>query len=159
LAMVEFATKEAAMAAKKTLHGCNIYPNMCTLRTEFTDKEKLQVNENSLNDRWDFTVSGPPDVGFPRSFNVLPMMGGDSEGLAMRSNYGIMPQRHTRKYLLDFPDARPWKEKTESPDKITQELSENIFTDGQVRLLRLQWAPSVCFVVSIRTNDKLSFAQ
>jgi hypothetical protein len=42
--MVEFGSKEAAIAAKNSLHGSNIYPNMCTLRTEFTDKETLQVS-------------------------------------------------------------------------------------------------------------------
>lgn len=43
LAMVEFGSLEAAAAAKTALHGCNIFPNMCTLRTEFTDKETLQA--------------------------------------------------------------------------------------------------------------------
>jgi hypothetical protein len=114
LAMVEFSTVEAAAAARTALHGCNIYPNMCTIRTEFTDKETLNVNENSIHDRWDFEKSGPPDGVFGR--------GGGGGGAFDQ----LMP-RTTRKYLLDFPSARPWKDKTESPDKIQQELSRASF--------------------------------
>ena len=113
LAMVEFATVEAAASARTALHGCNIYPNMCTIRTEFTDKETLNVNENSIHDRWDFEKSGPPDGVFSR---------GGGGGVFDQ----LMP-RTTRKYLLDFPSARPWKDKTESPDKIQQELSRSSF--------------------------------
>ncbi len=115
LAMVEFATVEAAAAARTALHGCNIYPNMCTIRTEFTDKETLNVNENSIHDRWDFEKSGPPDGVFGR---------GGARGGGVFDQ--LMP-RTTRKYLLDFPSARPWKDKTESPDKIQQELSRSSF--------------------------------
>jgi hypothetical protein len=118
LAMVEFASKEAATAAKASLHGCNIYPNMCTLRTEFTDKETLQVNENIVNERWDFTVSGPPS-------GLAPLMNMSPAGSLLGST--ASPQT-ARKYLLDFPPptTRPWKDKTESPDKIHLELSKFI---------------------------------
>ena len=122
LAMVEFATKEGAAAAKSGLHGRNIYPNMCTLRTEFPDKETLQVNENSMNDRWDFTVSGPPG-GYTPAISFSPA-GGQAGGMGGGPQYGQLAPRYARKYLLDSPASRPWKEKTELPDKILRELSK-----------------------------------
>lgn len=65
-AMVEFRDLEAALKAKKSLHGCDIYPDCCTLRVEFGRQEKLNVKSNTPH-TWDFTVepSGPKQRSAP----------------------------------------------------------------------------------------------
>jgi len=60
-AMVEFKELETALRAKKTLHGCDIYPDCCTLRIEFGRQEKLNVKSNTPH-TWDYTV----DPGGPK---------------------------------------------------------------------------------------------
>jgi len=54
-AMVEFHDLEGALKAKKALHGCDIYPDCCTLRVEFGRQEKLNVRANTAT-TWDYTV-------------------------------------------------------------------------------------------------------
>lgn len=64
-AMVEFRDLEAALKAKKTLHGCDIYPDSCTLKIEFGRQEKLNVKSNSFM-TWDYTqAAGGPRASLP----------------------------------------------------------------------------------------------
>jgi len=66
-AMVEFCNLDDAMKAKKTLHGCDIYPDCCTLRIEFGRQEKLNVKANTQY-TWDYTVA----PGGPSSTSTGP---------------------------------------------------------------------------------------
>lgn len=63
-ALVEFKTVDLALDAKKTLHGCDIYSNACTLKVEFARQEKLNVKRNDEK-TWDFTqnLEGPHTNG------------------------------------------------------------------------------------------------
>jgi len=73
-AMVEFDHLDSALKAKKTLHGCDIYPDCCTLRVEFGRQEKLNVKANTMY-TWDYTAApgGPPSIssGPPARRKVL----------------------------------------------------------------------------------------
>eukprot|EP00092_Neocalanus_flemingeri_P010421 GFUD01011232.1.p1 GENE.GFUD01011232.1~~GFUD01011232.1.p1 ORF type:complete len:406 (-),score=119.29 GFUD01011232.1:484-1701(-) len=53
-ALVEFKDNESAIEAKKSLHGCNIYSDSCTLKVEFARQEQLNVKSNGEKS-WDFT--------------------------------------------------------------------------------------------------------
>ena len=53
-ALVEFKDNESALEAKKSLHGCNIYSDGCTLKVEFAKQEQLNVQRNDEK-TWDFT--------------------------------------------------------------------------------------------------------
>lgn len=53
-ALVEFRTITHAAEAKKSLHGCDIYNNACTLKVEFAKQERLNVKRND-DKTWDFT--------------------------------------------------------------------------------------------------------
>jgi len=53
-ALVEFRTIESACMAKKNMHGCDIYSDVCTLKVEFARQEKLIVKRNDERS-WDFT--------------------------------------------------------------------------------------------------------
>ena len=73
-------------------------------------------------------MSGPPG-GFAPAVNYsaaagVRMLGASGEdGAPMHRDQ--MASRYTRRFLLNPPAARPWKDKTESPDKIQQELSKS----------------------------------
>jgi hypothetical protein len=52
-------------------------------------------------------------------------------GIAGGTQFGGSGVRQcARKHLLDFPTTRPWKDKTESPDKIQLELSKFAINTG-----------------------------
>jgi len=55
-AMVEFDTIEAAMRAKNSLHGCDIYSGCCTLKVEFAKQTQLNVVRND-SESWDYTIT------------------------------------------------------------------------------------------------------
>ncbi|XP_022918490.1 heterogeneous nuclear ribonucleoprotein L isoform X2 [Onthophagus taurus] len=55
-AMVEFDSVEAAIRAKDTLNGADIYSGCCTLKIDFAKPEKLNVHKND-SESWDYTVS------------------------------------------------------------------------------------------------------
>jgi len=96
-ALVEFRTIANAAEAKKSLHGCDIYNNACTLKVEFAKQERLNVKRND-DKTWDFTQTedfgkakdepniqrkvllneGPPSTG----------LGGPSRFSSSGSSYG-----------------------------------------------------------------------
>jgi len=53
-ALVEYKETESAVEAKKSLHGCNIYSDGCTLKVEFARQERLNVTRNDEM-TWDFS--------------------------------------------------------------------------------------------------------
>ena len=53
-AMVEFESMESANAAKRNLHGCDIYSGCCTLKVEYAKTDRLQVKKNDEMS-WDYT--------------------------------------------------------------------------------------------------------
>lgn len=53
-AMVEFDGVEAAVRAKKSLNGADIYSGCCTLKIEYAKPTRLNVYKND-NDSWDYT--------------------------------------------------------------------------------------------------------
>jgi len=111
-ALVEFRTIAHATEAKKSLHGCDIYNNACTLKVEFARQERLNVKRND-DKTWDFTQAedfghikdepavqrkvlldeGPPSTGFggPSRFNNLSSgsgYGGGSSGIDQMGGFG-----------------------------------------------------------------------
>jgi hnRNP-L/PTB/hephaestus splicing factor len=54
-AMVEFRDLDAAMKAKKDLHGCDIYSGCCTIKMEYAKTDRLNVRQNDEK-TWDFTT-------------------------------------------------------------------------------------------------------
>jgi len=108
-ALVEFRTVAHAVEAKKSLHGCDIYNNACTLKVEFARQERLNVKRND-DKTWDFTQAedfgsikdepsvqrkvlldeGPPSAGFggPSRFGGLNSSYGGSGGMDQMGGFG-----------------------------------------------------------------------
>lgn len=91
-ALVEFRTIAHAAEAKKSLHGCDIYNNACTLKVEFARQERLNVKRND-DKTWDFTqtedfgkVKDEPNI----QRKVLLNEGPPSTGLGGPSRFGSM---------------------------------------------------------------------
>jgi len=91
-ALVEFRTIAHAAEAKKSLHGCDIYNNACTLKVEFARQERLNVKRND-DKTWDFTqtedfgrVKDEPHI----QRKVLLNEGPPSTGLGGPSRIGSM---------------------------------------------------------------------
>ncbi|XP_077537027.1 heterogeneous nuclear ribonucleoprotein L-like isoform X4 [Haemaphysalis longicornis] len=78
-AMVEFDGVEAAVRAKKSLNGADIYSGCCTLKIEYAKPTRLNVYKND-NDSWDYTN---PNLG-------------DGRGPASGPGYG--PERNDYEY-------------------------------------------------------------
>lgn len=57
-AMVEYWDLEAAIKARKELHGCDIYSGCCTIKTEYAKTDRLNVRQNDEK-TWDFTTEAP----------------------------------------------------------------------------------------------------
>ncbi|KAK2170732.1 hypothetical protein LSH36_1g24021 [Paralvinella palmiformis] len=57
-AMVEFETVDAAIQAKQSLNGADIYSGCCTLRIEYAKPSKLNVYHNN-SESWDYTNPTP----------------------------------------------------------------------------------------------------
>lgn len=79
-AMVEFDNVEAAVRAKDTLHGADIYSGCCTLKIDFAKPEKLNVHKND-SESWDYTISMAKE-------NV----NGRPQPLLQEPHYGSRPQ-------------------------------------------------------------------
>jgi len=89
-ALVEFRTIAHAAEAKKSLHGCDIYNNACTLKVEFAKQERLNVKRND-DKTWDFTQTedfGKDEPNVQRK--VLLNEGPPNSGLGGPSGFGSM---------------------------------------------------------------------
>ncbi|XP_037500916.1 heterogeneous nuclear ribonucleoprotein L isoform X1 [Rhipicephalus sanguineus] len=73
-AMVEFDGVEAAVRAKKSLNGADIYSGCCTLKIEYAKPTRLNVYKND-NDSWDYTN---PNLG--KSGSERPALLGEPRG-------------------------------------------------------------------------------
>ena len=54
-ALVQYQDLEAAIEARASLHGCNIFRDSCTIKVEFAKQKDLNVKSNDTR-TWDFTL-------------------------------------------------------------------------------------------------------
>ena len=54
-ALVQYSDLDAAIEARASLHGCNIFRDSCTIKVEFAKQENLNVRTNDTR-TWDFTA-------------------------------------------------------------------------------------------------------
>ena len=54
-ALVQYRDLEAAIEARASLHGCNIFRDSCTIKVEFAKQQDLNVKTNDTK-TWDFTL-------------------------------------------------------------------------------------------------------
>ncbi|CAH1125133.1 unnamed protein product [Ceutorhynchus assimilis] len=83
-AMVEFDSVEAAMRAKESLNGADIYSGCCTLKIDFAKPEKLNVHKND-SESWDYTIS-----------LVKENTNGRPQPLLQEPHYGSRPQPYSK---------------------------------------------------------------
>ncbi|KAK2156849.1 hypothetical protein LSH36_204g10060 [Paralvinella palmiformis] len=117
-AMVEFNEVEAAVQARQSLNGADIYSGCCTLKIDYAKTTRLKVFENG-NDSWDYTVSytdqedehqsggrNQPLLAEPRHGSA-PIPYDDVDG----STYHHEPRRRRRPPLhdpgYDYPPSNP----------------------------------------------------
>ena len=91
-ALVQYRDLEAAIEARGSLHGCNIFRDSCTIKVEFAKQKDLNVKSNDTR-TWDFSLDNNNITKVNGHNKVASLISQSASEPPISSNFSRPPEK------------------------------------------------------------------